>query len=370
MRNKTLAVFLGLLLMVTVTMVEADSKAGVENTFEGTDVEEVHDWHDLDGVRDELSGDYILIEDLDEDTLGYDELVDTPEGWKPIGSFSGTFDGNGNEIRDLYIDRLEKEHIGLFGYVQRKAEITDVSLRDVEVRGGDHVGALIGMNNFGQVKSCYSIGTVSGNDRVGGLVGTNFGADSIVDNSFAFSEVTGEEEVGGLVGYNFAGTVRDSYAMGDMLGERNAGGLVGYNSFNGKIFRSYAAVEVDGEDRVGGLVGQNHESKVYDSYWDVDKSGEDRSDGGTILTTDEMTGESALTNMTGFDFEEIWESVKEEDDDAVEDGYPILQKISGEEQLEAQGLYPENDDIPGFTFILLLSASVLAAAVYKRVHSE
>ena len=53
--------------------------------------------------------------DLDEDTEGYDELVDTENGWEPIGDddneFNGTFDGNENEISDLYIDRSEENYI-------------------------------------------------------------------------------------------------------------------------------------------------------------------------------------------------------------------------------------------------------------------
>ncbi len=36
------------------------------------------------------------------------------EGFDPIGSFSGTFDGDGNEISDLYIDRPSTDKVGLF----------------------------------------------------------------------------------------------------------------------------------------------------------------------------------------------------------------------------------------------------------------
>jgi len=41
---------------------------------------EIYDWHDLDEVREDLDGDYILMNELDEDTDGYDELVGTENG--------------------------------------------------------------------------------------------------------------------------------------------------------------------------------------------------------------------------------------------------------------------------------------------------
>ena len=55
---------------------------------------------------------------------------------------------------------------------------------------------------------------------------------------------------------------------------------------------------------------------MRDSYWDTVTSGLTNSDGGTGLTTDEMTGEDAETNMTGFDFTSMW---------MITDNYPILQ---------------------------------------------
>jgi len=110
------------------------------------------------------------------------------------------------------------------------------------------------------------------------------------------------------------------------------------------------------------------------SFWDTETSGVDDSDGGTGLTTEEMTGEQAPANMDGFDFEEIWETVEEDHEDAEEDGYPILQELSREEQL--QHVYPADSvdrdiidrirDIPGFTSTLLLLAVFIAVAIYKK----
>jgi hypothetical protein len=70
---------------------------------------------------------------------------------------------------------------------------------------------------------------------------------------------------------------------------------------------------------VGGLVGlKEGGSTVTESYWDTETTGQPRSDGGTGLTTSEMTGSAATNNMLGFDFTTTWETVTNPDD------YPIL----------------------------------------------
>ena len=90
---------------------------------------EIEDWHDLDAIREDLEGDYRLVTDLDEDTSGYYEHVGGPdEGWNPIATiddhddpgFTGTFDGNGNDIADLEITRPEGSTIACSAETKEK----------------------------------------------------------------------------------------------------------------------------------------------------------------------------------------------------------------------------------------------------------
>ena len=86
---------------------------------------EIRDWYDLDTVRDNLDGHHFLMNDLDSTTPGYEELASPTanggKGWEPIGilggiaSFNGIFDGQGHEIRDLFVNRPDQIRIGLFG---------------------------------------------------------------------------------------------------------------------------------------------------------------------------------------------------------------------------------------------------------------
>ena len=195
-----------------------------------------------------------------------------------------------------------------------------------EVNGSGIVGGLVGLNAFGgTINESYSTGGVDGSSSVGGLVGGN--VMSTVDESYSKGPVNGSERVGGLVGAN-AGTVEDSYARGDVDGlKKDIGGLVGLHGTPGRRLNatlrwSYATGTVTAPgsvSRVGGLVGNNsNEATVTESYWDVNATGWAVSDGGTGLTTAEMTGSDAFTNMAGFDFANTWFTGANPDD------YPIL----------------------------------------------
>jgi len=273
---------LSLLLSLMLTAVEVKSTDEVESfgeTVKGINFESrrIYDWHDLDAVRDDLDGDYVLMNDLDEDTEGYDELVDTEDGWEPIGDYAyyrdvefvGTFDGNEHIIRDLYIDRSDEGHVGLFGRIDDEGEITNIGVIDADVTGDRNVGALVG-SNHATVENSYATGDVTGNRYVGGLVGYN--SDGTIFDSYATGDVSGEEYVGGISGINRHGTVSDSYATGDVNGNKNVGGLVGYNS-DGTIFGSYATGDVSGEEYVGGISGMNRRGMVSDSYAAADVNG-------------------------------------------------------------------------------------------------
>ena len=133
--------------------------------------------------------------------------------------------------------------------------------------------------------------------------------------------------------------IENSYSTGTVEGDVGVGGLVGQNS--GTVTDSYATGSVAGDEQVGGLVGDDRDT-VTDSYWDTETSGQSTSDGdGTGLTTSEMQGSEAESNMGGFDFTNTWSSVLESDDDTTADGYPILDSLDRENQLEAQGIFGE-----------------------------
>ena len=342
---------------------------------------EIADWNDLDNVRNDLTGDYVLVNDLDSETDGYAGIGDDFEPIADFDSkFNGNFDGQGYGISGLVIDEepTSTEGVGLFAAVNGVttienltvgAEVTntgdvnfaltgvlagitreDVEIKNCVVSGSvDHMvsepseannsfGGLIGQKG-GLVDNCESHVDVVALDaqQVGGLVGRNI---DTVTESYATGTVEGDGRVGGLVGDN-QDIVTDSYATGSVEGNDEVGGLVGRN--DDTVTESYATGSVEGDEEVGGLVGSENDDdgSVTDSYWDTETSGQDTSDGGTGLTTSEMQGSEAETNMDGFDFVVVWNSVLESDDDTTADGYPILLALDRENQLEAQGIFQE-----------------------------
>ena len=261
---------------------------------------EVFDWHDLDDVRNDLSGSYVLMNDLDEDTPGYDDVAgpsaNAGAGWDPLGShtpanpFTGTFDGNGYFIKGLYINRPSLQVAGLFAKTDGGAVIRNLGLKDVDITGADGAGALVGVTREDSwIERCYvdggTVEGVSSNDfSVAGLVAQNAG---MITDCYTSVTVTGENllHVGGIVGLHL-GFLRNSYATGEVIGGGNAGGLVGTNAAianypsRGHVINSFSDSDTTGvSDPIGDDDGISENAEAHptsimqsmDTYegWDI-----------------------------------------------------------------------------------------------------
>jgi len=255
-------------------------------------------------------------------------------------------------------------------------EIRNASASGTVIGGERNVGGLIGDSSDCIIENVFASGNVEaesgefGGSRIGGLIGQIDGGEIV--NAFAAGDVDADKNqgVGGLVGRNTAENIMKAYAIGDVDGDTNVGGLVGENWADGTISESFATGGVSGNNVTGGLVGilgqvldEGEESIVENSYWDEQTTGEsvavgeiDEGDGTAELSgevvgleTDQMQGVEAETNMDVFDFEETWFAVKEGESFnpiATEDGYPILQVIDPQPQLEVQEITDNPDPDP------------------------
>jgi len=341
-RNHRLALLGALLIAISLM-------TGAIGCDPAPDYLEIRNWHDLYAVRGNPGGHYVLMNDLDSSTAGYGALAGNAanqgKGWQPIGSsddpFTGTFDGRGYEIGDMFINRPDETVIGLFAAVDAGGVIQNIKVVNADVTGDWAVGGLIG-ENWGYVRDSYSGGTVTGADCVGGLVGGNAGG---VSNSYSAASVTGHWDVGGLVGcsdsrgsvsssysVNLAGTVArsystgsvtgadyvgglvgdnqgsvsNSYSTGSVTGEWYVGGLVGDNDSTGSVSNSYSIASVTGYSFVGGLVGSNW-GIVSNSFWDISTSSMNESDGGTGKTTEAMQDIATFTDTTTEELDSKWD---------------------------------------------------------------
>jgi hypothetical protein len=161
----------------------------------------------------------------------------TPIGKLTSAHFKGTYDGGGFTIEGLFI-RESTTYAGLFHDTNETAVFKNMGLLDVDiVTTATSAGALAGrmVGSAGQVLNSYSTGSVSGKDRVGGLVG-DLWANPLISNSYSSASVTITQENGaggGLAGIvTTSGRVSNVYARGEVrlaagINSTSIGGLVG-----------------------------------------------------------------------------------------------------------------------------------------------
>ena len=236
-----------------------------------------------------------LMDDIDLDGFTGTDFNIVGKGW--AYPFTGVFDGNGKKILNFTYTSTDTDYIGLFRYISliwgKDTIIKNLGLINPNVAAGKgrHVGILIGYLESDIRKSslesetiigCYvQGGSVSGGDRVGGLVGSNGG---LIIRCYATNSVSGNDFVGGLVGYN-----------------------------EGAITNCYSAGKVKGKINVGGMAGNGSYGTVTASFWDIQTSDQTTSAGGEGKTTAEMKTMSTFTDA-GWDFagesvngiEDIW----------------------------------------------------------------
>jgi len=265
---------------------------------------------ELQAVKGDLSAHYVLGNDINASETS---TWNSGAGFKPIGNytedFTGNFDGQGYTVDGLYINRPNSNDVGLFGGAS--SDIKNIGVTNIDIQGDSSVGGIVGNNLGSTITNSFSSGAVSGNMNVGGLVGYNQGSSNIT-KSYSNSNVTGDGYVGGLVGENKrSSNITKSYSVGIVTGNTDVGGLIGNNS-----------------------------ATVTDSYWNTETSTQSTSGGSeTGLTTAEMTGSAAETNMVDFDFTGIWSTVLASDIDSSADSYPIIQSNDRKAQLVSADVY-------------------------------
>lgn len=227
----------------------------------------------LGETPDDYDKHFVLTADIDLDPnlpggKVFDRAVIAPDvndtdDWHFQGTpFTGVFDGGGHKISHLAIEGGSC-CTGLFGYLYSEAEIRNLHLIEVDIRGSFSTGAIAGMNEA-TITNCCTTGIINGGHWVGGVVGLNVGRIVDCHNT---AGVSGDSCVGGLSGSN-SGDIGTSYSTGSVSGYYAVGGLVGGNSnwsASGKVTNCYSTGTIWGTEDVGGLVGSNFFGSIVTS---------------------------------------------------------------------------------------------------------
>ena len=271
---------------------------------------QITSWAQLQEMKINLDSYFILMNNLDSDSTGYDTYASSSAnggaGWLPIGNttseFEGNFNGQGNTISDLYINRPGAPYLtgGLFGEINELSEIKNIGLIDINFTvywGGGLVGAIFSYPaSTPIINNSYTTGTIIGS-------------------------VTGEGSLGGLVGYMDGGQIINSWSSVDILIDSDQddsagnGGLVGGMDFIGDeaIFNCYSYGYIESSaypsPDIGGLVGFGDSGSIVNSYWDINISNQTTSAGGTGKTTIQMNNISTFNDTSTVGLNTTWDIV-------------------------------------------------------------
>ncbi|WP_114395644.1 GLUG motif-containing protein, partial [Oleisolibacter albus] len=254
--------------------------------------------HQLQLVNLNLSASYTLSRDINMgEVRNASGVWNTATGFLPIGfsgsgsnaapdSFTGTLDGQGHAINNLYINNAGISNVALFASVGSAGVLTSVGIYEGTVVGGGGNVALLAATNAGTLLSAYATGTLtagSGAQHVGGLVGANSGTVSVAYATAGVTAGAGATAVGGLVGYN-TGLITTVFASGGVTAGAGAG-------------------------MVGAFAGSN-DGTIATVYWDSSTSGQTVGAGGGTgsFTGTDVSGTAAYATATysGLDLVNTW----------------------------------------------------------------
>ena len=189
--------------------------------------------------------------------------------WTPIGTdsnpFSGTFDGNGHIISNMYV--AEENVAGLFLAIV-KGDIKNLGIEASFVKSNNTAATALSYRiNDSTVRNIYTNVTIVGKKSSAAI-------SAWVDNS-KFSNIynagnvnaIGEQFAAGLVGYAGRTDIKNCYNYGKISGDNESGGIIG--GFQGLTIKNcYNLAKVNGWNS-GGIVGQLYDPtspEVYNSY--------------------------------------------------------------------------------------------------------
>ncbi|MBM2817348.1 MAG: hypothetical protein HW421_4110 [Ignavibacteria bacterium] len=277
-----------------------------KNPFQITNV------YQLSEIDNKSDAFYILMNDIDaSDTRNWnitdhDDNRFTPDesmGFTPIYDFSGSLDGRGYVIKNLYINRPLKDYIGLFTRCIGNCKVQKVGIENCDITGNDLVGAMFGYadgSRKGLITQCYTTGKVTGNRGIGGFGGYDQSVDIINCYSYCLVYISSKYDSAAA---SFCGS---DYPF---------------------IFQCYTTGKVITSKKVTAFGVENGR----ESYWDIETTGipYDRGRYGSKgLSTNDM---KVSINYPGWDFKNVW-YIKEEED------YPKLRAFLHPAKVEETGL--------------------------------
>jgi hypothetical protein len=191
--------------------------------------------------------------------------------WTPIGTFTGTFDGRGHKLYNLYVN-VNGGYVGLFS--RNSGLINGICIESGSITGSALYTSSIcgGAETNGTISNCYNKAVISGYEYVGGICGGSNGSISGCYNTGNISAAT--QYVGGICGINNSGAaITNCYNTGSITASGSyVGGICGANGKvggSGTTENCYNIGSVNGNTYVGGICGTSYSLPTNCFWFDV-----------------------------------------------------------------------------------------------------
>ena len=340
---------------ITVASTSDDLAQGASQTFTIT-VEAVNHTlstpEDLDKVRYDMTGDYVLANDID--MTGRNFVPFGIVNNTTAGKFTGTFDGQGHTIKGLKYDVSDKGEVGLFSQTEN-ATIKNLIIEDAYFKGNANVGGIVGQMYRTTITDCAVLNSyIEGRDHVGAIAGEI--AETEVDGNWVGGTITNcfsdariktrEHQAGGMLGTIHCGTVEKNLFTGTVEGpegdnangmvslidKEDAASLIQYNvvaaaHIYGKIGR------VVSNNRLGNGKGKATKNYVSANTWvgtkadnaTMAKYTNPNDYNGADIPVTELRTKQFYTNILGWDFDNHWTFLPNTEGKM----YPVLKIMEG-----------------------------------------
>ena len=247
----------------------------------------VYDAVGLDNVRNDMRGNYILMNDIDLSSWG---------DWTPIGTrtrlednvFQGTIDGNGYVVSNMKIGMTPKSgtNVGLFGIIENGI-VRNLGVVDIQITISDHsdafndriMGGIAGRVSSTIIENCYVTGCIgplyysanASRTLAGGIVGIAGDNSKFADSySKAIIDIDAEmsvkQNVGGIVGEGSNLTIERCCNSGSVQAANcTPSGFSIYNVYCGGIIGSVETSTITDCYNTGAVtaIGNTNDDKVY-----------------------------------------------------------------------------------------------------------
>ncbi len=206
------------------------------------------------------------------------------EDWTPIGNnvnqFKGYFNGGNHTVSNLWVAMPNSNYAGFFGYIKGSSmtattipSVQNLTLDNVFVQGDYYVGGLAGQGYTCNVTGVTVNGEVTGTRYVGGLIGHVY--TYFEDCHFNGKASCTFDALGGIAGAG-DGRIYNSSVVGTVEGNNWVGGLIGNGQEGTSAVNNYIKATVStgtnyycGIGGVAGVAGHGYASSEFkNNYFD------------------------------------------------------------------------------------------------------